>query len=116
MGVLKRIFLARDEWWRLVPDQSVLAAGGATDGNLLRLAARHAEGRWLMVYLAERASFSIHMDRVKAAQANAFWIDPRTGDSQPIGAVAATGVKAFSTPDGWEDALLILEAADNRAS
>jgi hypothetical protein len=28
MGSLKRIFLARNEWWLLVPDQSVLASGG----------------------------------------------------------------------------------------
>jgi hypothetical protein len=28
----------------------------------------------------------------------------------PIGRLANTGVKSFSTPDGWEDALLILEA------
>ena len=28
MGVLKKIFLARKEWWLLVPDQSLFASGG----------------------------------------------------------------------------------------
>ena len=112
MGLLKRIFLARNEWWRLVPDQSVFAAGGNTSGDLLHLAARHSEGRWVMIYLADRATFSVNMNKLTAAGVNAFWINPETGDSQPVAASAATGVKTFQTPQDWEDALLILEAAD----
>ena len=114
MGILKRIFLARNEWWSLVPDQSVFAAGGQTGGDLLHLGARHADGRWAMVYLADRASFSVNMNKIAAAEANTSWIDPRTGDSRPFCTFAATGVKDFSTPDGWEDALLVLEAAGAR--
>jgi hypothetical protein len=116
LGILKKIFLARKEWWLLVPDQSVLASGGRTTGDVLHLAARHQEGKWVMVYLADRASFSVDMSQVKAARAGAFWVDPRSGDSVPIGSVSTTGVKSFSTPDGWEDALLILEAASSGRS
>jgi len=114
MGILKRVFLARSEWWNLVPDQSVFAAGGQIGGDLLHLAARHADGRWVMVYLADRASFSVNMNKVAAAEADTSWIDPRTGDSRPVGTFAATGVKDFSVPDGWEDALLVLEAASTK--
>ena len=116
LGILKKIFLARKEWWLLVPDQSVLASGGRTTGDVLHLAARHQEGKWVMVYLADRASFSVDMSQIKAARASAFWVDPRSGDSLPIGSVSTTGVKSFSTPDGWEDALLILEAASSGRS
>jgi hypothetical protein len=35
--------------------------------------------------------------------------DPRTGDSKAAGNFPARGIQAFSTPDGWEDALLVLE-------
>jgi len=111
MGILKRIFLARDEWWRLVPDQSVLAFGGQTEGNVLHLAARHQDGKWVIVYLGDTTSFSVNMNKLSAVRVRACWIDPRTGDSAPIEVFGNTGVKAFTTPAGWEDALLVLEAA-----
>jgi hypothetical protein len=111
MGVLKKIFLGRNEWWYLVPDQSIFASGGQTAGQVLNLAARHKDGKWIMVYLAGKASFSINMNRLTAAgKVNALWIDPRTGNSIPAGSLSNTGIESFSTPDGWEDALLILEA------
>ncbi len=116
MGVLKRIFLARREWWMLVPDQSVFASGGRTDGYLLRLAARHRDGKWAMIYLAEKASFSVNMDKVAGGGVNAFWVDPRTGDAAAAGSFANSGTRLFTTPDGWEDALLILEAAQSPAA
>jgi hypothetical protein len=110
MGILKRIFLARDEWWLLVPDQSVLASGGQIEGKVLRLAARHEGGKWAMAYLGDMTSFSINMNKLSAARVKACWIDPRTGDSTPIGVFGNTGVKPFATPAGWVDALLVLEA------
>lgn len=111
MGILKRIFLARHEWWLLVPDQSVLASGGQTEGKVLHLAARHEGGKWVMVYLGDATSFSVNVNKLSADRVRACWIDPRTGDLTPIGVFANTGVKAFTTPAGWEDALLVLEEA-----
>jgi hypothetical protein len=109
MGRLKKIFQERKEWWLLVPDQSILATGGETRGDLLHLAARHQDGKWVMVYLADKASFSVQMDKLADDNASALWINPKTGDATPIGRLSNKGVKAFSTPDGWEDALLVLE-------
>jgi hypothetical protein len=64
-----------------------------------------------MVYLATKASFSVNLDKIEGKDtANAFWVDPRNGNPVPIGSCPTTGVESFSTPDGWEDALLILEA------
>jgi hypothetical protein len=111
LGILKKVFLDRSEWWLLVPDPSILASGGHTPLRLLNLAARHEDGRWAMVYLAEKASFSVNMNKLSAAKVNASWIDPRSGVSTPLGEFSNAGVKSFSTPDGWEDALLVLEAA-----
>ncbi len=111
MGILKKIFLARDEWWLLVPDQSVLASGGQTEGQLLHLAARHQAGKWAMVYLGDRTSFSVNMDKLSTARVKACWIDPRSGDSAPIGVLDNTGVKQFATPAGWEDTVLVLEGS-----
>lgn len=65
-----------------------------------------------MVYLGSKASFSINMDKIAGGNmVKTFWIDPRTGESVAIGQFLNTGTKSFLTPDGWEDALLILEAS-----
>jgi hypothetical protein len=109
MGILKRIFMARKEWWLLVPDQSILASGGNTEGELLHLAARHRDGKWAMVYLADKAVFSVDMQKL-SGKAKATWIDPRTGEAVPAGGFPNENQQSFSTPEGWEDALLLLEA------
>ncbi|HUS72033.1 MAG TPA: glycoside hydrolase family 140 protein, partial [Sedimentisphaerales bacterium] len=112
MGILKKIFLARKEWWYLVPDQSIFASGGKTSGRVLNLAARHKDGKWIMVYLGSKTFFSVNMNKITAGKkVNAFWIDPKTGNSVSIGRFPNAGVQSFSTPDGWEDAILILEPA-----
>jgi hypothetical protein len=52
------------------------------------------------------------MDKLSGAgRLCASWLDPRTGAQTPIGTFPNTGVQAFSTPSGWEDAILLLEAA-----
>jgi hypothetical protein len=111
MGILKKIFLGREEWWELVPDQTIFASGANTSGRVLNLAARHKDGKWVMVYLGSRSSFSVNMDKIASAKVSAFWIDPKTGDSVPIGTFPNSGAQSFSTPAEWEDALLILETA-----
>ena len=90
-----------------------LESEAATIANaVLNLAARHKDGQWLMVYLGGRASFSVNLNRLAAAEViRAVWIDPRTGEPSRVGRLRNSGVESFSTPDGWEDALLILEAS-----
>jgi len=110
MGVLKKIFLGLEEWWSLVPDQTVLKDGGQTNGRLLNLAARHRDGKWAIAYFADKASFKVDMSKVSAgSEAEALWLDPRNGESASVGSFAAKGTKMFSTPDGWEDSLLVLK-------
>ncbi len=142
MGVLKKIFLARPQWWLLVPDQSILASGGRisraplpvqyatdeersayvrtlkpsgegdeNDGSLLHLAARHPDGRWALVYLGDKATFSVDMSKLNGAKVNVSWVNPITGEATRVGEESNNGIKSFSTPDGWEDALLLLESA-----
>lgn len=77
---------------------------------MLNLAARHKDGHWAMAYLGSKASFSIKMDKITGAnKVKAFWIDPKTAVSVAIAAFPNTAEKSFSTPDDWEDALLVLE-------
>jgi hypothetical protein len=108
MGTLRAIFEARPEWWLIEPDQSLLAAGGQTDGRLLHLAARHRDGKWAMVYLADKAEFSVNLSKLSGAQLNASWVNPQDGKSIRIGEFSNQGVKSLTTPDGWEDSLLVV--------
>jgi hypothetical protein len=110
MGLLKRALMEREEWWRLIPDHTILTEGGKTEGEVLNLTARHPEGKWLLVYLAASASFAVDMSKQPGSErATAFWIDPRNGASVPIGTFPTGGVQRFTTPEGWEDALLVAE-------
>jgi hypothetical protein len=113
LGILKKIFLGLDEWWYLVPDQSIFATGGQTQGQILNLAARHKDGKWAMVYLGSKASVSINMDKVKSSEVVACWIDPKTGDPVAAGSYPNKGVESFSCPEDWEDAVLILKPSDS---
>ena len=67
-----------------------------------------AAGR--LVYLGGPSSVSIDLGKLAShGQLNAFWIDPRTGEQKPAGSLHAADKPEFHTPEGWEDALLILE-------
>ena len=67
-----------------------------------------------MLYLADKASFSVNLNKITAAKVNVSWVDPRTGEAVPLEQEANTGAKTFSTPDGWEDALCCSRPAENR--
>ena len=71
----------------------------------------HSQVLVSMVDLGGKATFAI--DRSKftgGGQARMFRIDPRTGKSVSVGEDTNSSVRPFSTPDGWEDALLVLES------
>lgn len=113
MGILRKLFEALPEWWLLVPDQSVFAAGGQTEGDILHLAARHQDGRWVMLYLADKAEFTVDLSKLSGAAVKGFWCNPQSGEKTAIEPLTNKGTKRFSTPEGWEDALLILETAQD---
>ncbi len=110
MGILRNLFEAVPEWWHLVPDQSILLEGGKTDGDILRLAARHKDGKWLIVYLADEAELTVDTGGLAGREkAMAFWLDPKTGGKTAIGTVEGHGPQHYKTPMGWEDALLVVQ-------
>jgi hypothetical protein len=110
LGLLKRTFEERKEWWYLVPDQSILYDGGTTNGQVLTLAARHKDGRWAMVYMADGGSATVHLDKLASGNpVQGFWVDPRNGNQVPTGVFPPNGLQPVATPGGWEDGLLVLE-------
>jgi len=113
LTVCRRVLTGLHEWWRLVPDQSVFAAGEG-EGLKLNTAARHEAGDWCLVYMSTPCTVSLRLEKVcEGRAAGAVWIDPTSGDRTSIGNCTGEGIRDFSTPDGWTDALLLFERTDN---
>src|SRR5262249_8252729 len=110
MGILKTILTSR-EWWKQVPDQSVFTS--ATRGEEpLKIATRSTEGDSIVVYLSSPTTVSIDMRKMKAGPlVHATWVNPETGGQMVIGRFRSTGQHSFATPESWQDAVLLLEAA-----
>jgi len=113
-GKARSLLESLPEWWLLMPDQSVLASGANSNGDVLFLGARHKDGKWAVVYCATPHSFSVAMNKL-SGKVQAAWVDPRTGESKSIGSYRNSGVRSFTTPAGWEDAVLVLGRPKGKA-
>ena len=52
------------------------------------------------------------MNKITASNTvKGLWINPSTGETILIGNFPNKGLQSFTTPDGWEDAILKLEIA-----
>ncbi|MCA1684844.1 MAG: glycoside hydrolase family 140 protein [Planctomycetia bacterium] len=108
LSVLSKLF-ASLKWWELVPDQSLFATG-AGDGEARNLAMRSADGGVILAYMPAPATISLDLRKLAGAgAASATWIDPRTGARTAIGEVSKGRVRRFATPEGWPDAVLLIE-------
>src|SRR4030095_15245687 len=102
MTILKNVFTGFPEWWTLVPDQSVLTSGGTTQGDVLNLSARSANGKWIIAYVAGQTNVTVNMAKITAADsASAEWVDPVTGKQQLIGDFQTRGSQPFMRPVSW---------------
>jgi hypothetical protein len=109
MGLCRRILTGLPEWWLLEPDQAIFDAGEGT-GMARNAAARCTSAGWALAYLTTGATVSVDLARLAGgAETAACWIGPTDAGRTEIGAVAGSGVRSFSTPNGWEDALLLFE-------
>jgi len=106
-AVYRQMISSLPQWWTRVPDQSVFA-GSPGGGNMPNAAARSAAGDWILAYLPTRATVTVHMNKLASGEAEAFWIDPKTGDRTRISGYPADGERSFATPAGWDDAVLLI--------
>jgi hypothetical protein len=110
MGLMRRLFEQRP-WYKMVPDQSVLAS--EPDGGPYRLVAARAEdGSFAIAYTARGQSVSIHIETLRGSQVKAQWYDPRDGTWKAIGQYPNKGVQEFVPPSRGEkdDWVLVLDA------
>ena len=111
LHTFRAIFEGLGAWWTLVPDPTLLVTGG-TINALQAMAARAADGHWAIIYLSEPCTVTVRPD-TPGTQNAAFWIHPSSGQKVPArGSATATGM-AFTCPEGWEDAVLILKSPES---
>lgn len=107
---VSRAFFQSLAWWTLVPDPSIIVKG-AGSGRSLNAAMGSSAGDMIIVYLSTATSVTIDLSKITSQSlSTATWIDPKTGERHRIGSLKDDGIRAFSTPKGWEDALLLIEA------
>jgi len=106
-------------WWKRVPDQGLFASGISSE-RTLNTAVRSMDGEWAMIYLSSPCNVQIHLDKIATRQVKVHWVNPQDGSEKDAG-VFPTGnllegktfpegkKQWFSTPDFWEDALLVLD-------
>jgi len=106
LQVLKKIFLSQP-WWKLVPDPS-LFSGAEKIPNAGMVS---ADGDRILAYFASAGSASIPLTKIASAkEVDARWINPTDTEETPIGRFPTSGAASFTTPAGWSDALLLLQA------
>jgi hypothetical protein len=97
MGIMRRFFELRP-WYKLVPDQSVIASGQQEGEDHIQ-AARASDGGFILAYLPTGRSVGIRMDRLDGKKVKAQWFDPRKGTWREIGVSANTGgTRTFTAP------------------
>lgn len=113
MGILKQVLSPRT-WWKLVPDQSVIAFGAGCDKDL-NAAARSTDGDWAVLYLSTRNPVTVDFTKITAAATvRATWINPETGESTIAGVFPNSGLRPFAPSGKSDDAVLLLEAVKPR--
>ena len=111
MQMMRRLF-ERFPWYKLVPDQSLLASEPGT-GPFRLVAARAEDGSFAICYSPRGQSFRVRMDRLARAKVKARWYDPRDGSWREIGEIANSGAHEFNPPSRGErdDWVLVLDAS-----
>jgi hypothetical protein len=98
-------FFRSIEWWKMISDQTVFEKW--INGNV---AARSSDGGWIVAYITDKAPFSIKLNAVTAGkEADAWWINPVTGDRTKTGTYKTSENRTFILPQGWQDAVLFIE-------
>jgi hypothetical protein len=105
-------------WWEFTPDQGVFATGVSSESTL-NTAMRSPSGDRILIYLSSQCTAFVHLDKIAAAQAEATFINPTTGERRPAGTYRTGNLNGrtfpdgqtqfFTTPGHWEDAVLLLE-------
>jgi hypothetical protein len=109
VGFMRRLFELR-HWYKLVPDQTILASDEGTVSDRV-VAARAEDGGFVIVYLPTGKPVSLKMDKLSGKSAKAQWYDPREVTLRQNGEYPNTGTREFVPPalGAKSDWVLILD-------
>lgn len=109
MGLVRKLFELRP-WYKLVPDQSLIAMGQGKGEDHIQ-AARADDGSFILAYLPFGNRVGIHMDKLSGSTIKAQWYDPREGTWIRIGQYTNSGIREFVPPSNGDqnDWVLVLE-------
>lgn len=104
---LKNLMLSRP-YLNRIPDQLLIASDVGTDGNHIR-ATRSSDGSYAMIYIPFPQTFEVDLSQLSGQRAVAWWYDPQTGARKGVGHYAIGSTQVFTTPEGGEDWVLVLD-------
>ena len=110
-----RALLESCSFAKLVPDQSLIAAGQADGADHIQ-SARAEDGSFALIYIPTGRPVTVDLTRLSSHANAARWYDPRTGGWQRGAALAGAGMEQFTPPSNGrgKDWVLVLEAAPPR--
>jgi hypothetical protein len=110
VGIMRRLFELRP-WYKLVPDQSVIASGQQEGEDHIQ-AARAADGRFVIVYIPRGKTVGIDLAKLSGKRVSARWYNPRDGKWREIGVYGNSGTRVFAPPSRGKtsDWVLVLDA------
>jgi hypothetical protein len=116
MPVFRQVITSLAGWWQAFPVQAAKLVPGPVihqPESGLNAALRSKEPAWLLVYLSQPCRFTLRQPvTVGPGNPKISWIAPQTGQQIPVANLSAEGSplsQEFSTPAGWQDALLLIE-------
>jgi len=103
--------IADREWWKWIPDQDIIKSGKKR-GAKEKVAVKSSNGDEIVVYFADNSPAFIELNRITTAgTVNGTWFNPSDGETVSAGVGHdTTSAKKFTPPNGWEDAVLILDS------
>jgi len=103
-------FFTSIEWWKLVPDQTIIAAGKGSNLNL-KVVARSTDSDLIVVYFPKNRPATIDLNKLTSGSTvSGSWWNPVNKVVAPAGEFSNLGLKRFIPPSGWEDAILLLRS------
>jgi hypothetical protein len=102
-----RNLLNDNEWWKWQRSQGSITSGKSS-GATIKAAVKSTDNSRMLVYYPERNSATIRNDL--GGSATASWFDPRNGNTTGAGSFKINQSRALTPPNGWEDAVLILDS------
>jgi hypothetical protein len=85
-----------------IPDQSMLVSDPMATTDRIQ-ATRASDGSYAFVYSASGRPIEVRLDSMPGKTIRAYWYDPRTGASKPIGRFPRTATRRFEPPSSGED-------------